>query len=88
MNSNTPTESVLSVRCMLQETLCGLAGENVQMLKASVYIHCRLPTSSYPDGGCKKHMGVAHSYCYKFLARQYSVTQITFLTSMVKLNLY
>ena len=64
MNSNTPTESVLSFRCMLQETLCGLAGENVQMLKASVYIHCRLPTSSYPDGGCKKHMGVAHSYCY------------------------
>ena len=32
----TPTESVLSVRCMLQETLCGLAGENVQMLKASI----------------------------------------------------
>ena len=31
------------------------------------HIHCQLPTSSYPDGGYRNHVGVAHSYCYKLL---------------------
>ena len=30
-------------------------------------IHCWLPTSSYPDGRYRNHMGVAHSCCYKLL---------------------
>ena len=30
-------------------------------------IHCSLSTSSYPDGGYRNHMGVAHSYCYELL---------------------
>ena len=34
------------------------------------YMHARLAherssLSSYPDGECRNHMGVAHSYCYK-----------------------
>ena len=31
------------------------------------HIYCWLPTSSYPAGGCRNHMGVPYSCCYQLL---------------------
>ena len=36
---------------------------------AAMHTHCWSPMSSHPDGGCRNHMGVAHSYCNELLIR-------------------
>ena len=32
--------------------------------------------SSYPDGGYRNHMGVAHSFCYKILSTEYHINDV------------
>ena len=39
--------------------------------------------SSYPDGGCRNHMGVAHSYCYELLTVYLLATPIQYLPFMM-----
>ena len=38
--------------------------------------------SSYPDGGCRNHMGVAHSSCYKLLTAKMALINVNYIKTI------